>query len=109
MIRHRWLEYFSIVLTSFIESCHKIPFYRPVTERSTEDDNSDGRHGSQTDLDNQNNGAGGSENTGNGQEYGNLLPYLEYREEDRSCPEGWVMDIYGYCRYKECKIDSIKR
>ena len=40
-------------------------------------------------------------NTGDGGEgeYGNLLhPYLEYRKEDRECPEGWVMDIYGYCR-----------
>ena len=31
-------------------------------------------------------------------EYGNLIHYLGHRKEDRSCPEGWVMDIYGYCR-----------
>ena len=31
-------------------------------------------------------------------EYGNLIHHLGYRKEDRSCPEGWVMDIYGYCR-----------
>ena len=36
-----------------------------------------------------------------GGEYGNLLPYLGYRKEDRACPQGWVMDIYGYCRYEK--------
>jgi hypothetical protein len=29
---------------------------------------------------------------------GNLLVYLDYRREDNSCPEGQVIDIYGYCR-----------
>jgi len=71
---------------------------RPVTEKSTESENLDGKYGSQTGLDSKSGGNEGSENTANGQEYGNLLPYLGYREEDRSCPEGWVMDIYGYCR-----------
>ena len=32
-------------------------------------------------------------------EYGNKLVYLGYRKEDYFCPEGYVLDIYGYCRY----------
>jgi hypothetical protein len=32
------------------------------------------------------------------EEKGNLLVYLDYRKEDRSCPDGQVLDIYGYCR-----------
>ena len=31
-------------------------------------------------------------------EYGNKLVYLGYRKEDYFCPEGYVLDIYGYCR-----------
>merc|ERR1719400_2090655 len=30
-------------------------------------------------------------------EYGNKLVYLGYRKEDYFCPEGYVLDIYGYC------------
>ena len=33
-----------------------------------------------------------------GDEYGNKLVYLGYRKEDYFCPEGQVLDIYGYCR-----------
>ena len=32
------------------------------------------------------------------EEKGNLLVHLDYRKEDRSCPDGQVLDIYGYCR-----------
>ena len=32
-------------------------------------------------------------------EYGNKLVYYGYRKEDYFCPEGYVLDIYGYCRY----------
>lgn len=31
-------------------------------------------------------------------EYGNKLVYYGYRKEDYFCPEGYVLDIYGYCR-----------
>ena len=31
-------------------------------------------------------------------QYGNKLVYLGYRKEDYFCPEGYVLDIYGYCR-----------
>ena len=31
-------------------------------------------------------------------EYGNKLVHLGYRKEDYFCPEGQVLDIYGYCR-----------
>ncbi|XP_040583367.1 uncharacterized protein [Lepeophtheirus salmonis] len=34
----------------------------------------------------------------NPQNGGNLLVHLGHRREDNSCPYGWVMDIYGYCR-----------
>ena len=37
-------------------------------------------------------------NNGKYGEYGNKLVYLGYRKEDHFCPEGWVLDIYGYCR-----------
>ena len=59
--------------------------YRPTTSKPF-DPNQNG------DGDNQN------REQSNGEEKGNLLHYLGYRKEDRSCPEGWVMDIYGYCR-----------
>ncbi len=36
-------------------------------------------------------------NEGN-EEYGNYLVHLGYRREDNGCPEGQVLDIYGYCR-----------
>jgi len=29
---------------------------------------------------------------------GNLIHYLGHRKEDHQCPEGWLMDVYGYCR-----------
>ena len=32
-------------------------------------------------------------------EYGNKLVHLGYRKEDYFCPEGQVLDVYGYCRY----------
>ena len=32
-------------------------------------------------------------------EYGNKLVYYGYRKEDYFCPDGYVLDIYGYCRY----------
>ena len=32
-------------------------------------------------------------------QYGNKLVYYGYRKEDYYCPEGYVLDIYGYCRY----------
>ena len=35
-------------------------------------------------------------------EYGNKLVYYGYRKEDYFCPEGYVLDIYGYCRYVRC-------
>ncbi len=35
---------------------------------------------------------------GEQEQKGNLLVYLDYRREDNSCPEGQVIDIYGYCR-----------
>lgn len=35
-----------------------------------------------------------------GDEYGNKLVYLGYRKEDYYCPEGYVLDIYGYCRWE---------
>ena len=31
-------------------------------------------------------------------DYGNKLVYLGYRKEDHFCPEGQVLDVYGYCR-----------
>ena len=31
-------------------------------------------------------------------EYGNKLVYYGYRKEDYFCPDGYVLDIYGYCR-----------
>ncbi len=33
-----------------------------------------------------------------GGEYGNKLVYLGYRREDNGCPQGQVLDVYGYCR-----------
>ena len=73
-------------------------FYRLVIEESKESEESNERYGTQTGLDSQGSGNEGKDNAADEQEYGNLLPYLGYREEDRSCPEGWVMDVYGYCR-----------
>ena len=40
-------------------------------------------------------------------EYGNKLVYLGYRKEDYFCPEGYVLDIYGYCRSVK-KIQNIQ-
>ena len=63
---------------------------RPISEESDESDESD-----------EDSGSSSSEEDTQGvddEEKGNLLHYLGYRKEDRSCPEGWVMDIYGYCR-----------
>lgn len=37
-------------------------------------------------------------------EYGNKLVYYGYRKEDYYCPEGYVLDIYGYCRYVKLLI-----
>ena len=34
---------------------------------------------------------------------GNYLVYLGYRREDNSCPDGYVLDIYGYCRCNSWK------
>ena len=80
-----------------LESNFQTLYSRPVIETTTQFDSRYGS-GSQTGLDSQGSGNKGTGNGGDDQEYGNLLPYLGYREEDRSCPEGWVMDIYGYCR-----------
>jgi len=33
-----------------------------------------------------------------GEECRNKLHYLGHPKEDDKCPEGWVIDIYGYCR-----------
>ena len=41
-------------------------------------------------------------------EYGNKLVYLGYRKEDYYCPEGYVLDIYGYCRYVFFIYSSLK-
>ena len=80
-----------------LESNFQTLYSRPVIETTTQFDSRYGS-GSQTGLDSQGSGNKGTGNGGDDQEYGNLLPYLGYREEDRSCPKGWVMDIYGYCR-----------
>ncbi|TRY62902.1 hypothetical protein TCAL_12299 [Tigriopus californicus] len=31
-------------------------------------------------------------------EGGNKLEYLDYEKAPRQCPQGWVRDIWGYCR-----------
>ena len=79
----------------------KVFSYRPVTEDPDEYGESYGyteRSDANAAAESEGGEAGENANTGDDQEYGNLLHYLGYRKEDRSCPEGWVMDIYGYCR-----------
>jgi len=69
---------------------------RPVSERSVEksvESSGSSEYNPDSARGNEDNRSVGDE-----EEKGNLLHYLGYRKEDRSCPEGWVMDIYGYCR-----------
>ena len=71
--------------------------YRSISEESNESEESRDvteRYGSGNNM----KGNVDNSNAADEGEYGNLIHYLGHRKEDRSCPEGWVMDIYGYCR-----------